>query len=76
MLDGKNKWLGFDLPAEIGTPLVPEAIKILPKSHLSPIRVAFSGLDDLRSLEPVILAAMEHNVRQRANNQDGDVETV
>ena len=76
MLDGKNKWLGFDLPAEIGIPLVPEAVKILPKNHFSPMRVAFSGLDDLRLLEPVILATMEHNVRQLTNNQDGDGETA
>ena len=70
MLDGNNKWLGFDLPADIGAPLIPEQIKILPKTAFASIRVAFNGLEDLRLLEPVILAAMEHNVRQRATAQE------
>lgn len=70
MLDGKNKWIGLDLPAEIASPLIPEQIKILPKSTVAPIRVAFNGLEESSLLEPVILAAMEYNVKQRASNQD------
>ena len=72
MLDGNNKWLGFDLPAEIGTPLIPEQIKILPKTAFAALRVSLNGLDDLHLLEPVILAAMEHNVLQRSTAQESD----
>jgi hypothetical protein len=70
MLDGKNKWVGFDLPSEIGTPLIPEQIKILPSTAFASFRVAFNGLEDLRLLEPIILTAMERSVQQRATNQE------
>ena len=71
---GINKWIGFNLPLEIGVPLIPEQIKILPKSSYAPIRVEFNELEDLRLLEPIILAAMEYNVQQRDRDQDDNLE--
>ena len=72
MLNGNNKWIGLDLPSDIDISQIPEHIKILPATAHAPIRIAFSSIDELNILEPLILAAMERNVQQRACAQEGD----
>jgi len=53
MLDGKNKWIGFDMPLEIGSPLIPEQIKILPAHAFAPMRVSINGIEDIHLLAGV-----------------------
>ncbi|MBI5083093.1 MAG: type I restriction enzyme HsdR N-terminal domain-containing protein [Acidobacteria bacterium] len=70
VLDAKTKWVGFNLPLDVGSQLVPPGLTKLEPSPWAEFRIAITSVEDLHQLSRVILASFKKAVEERAAKQD------
>lgn len=64
-IDARHPWVGLTIPISDIQGLVPGGFEILAPHPFAQTRIAISSPDDLRALEPVLLAAMGAVIRAR-----------
>jgi len=79
VLDAKTKWIGFNLPSDVGAQLLPPGAVKLEPSPWAEFRVGISGVEDLHQLSRVVIAAFKRTIEDRMVKQDasaGELESV
>lgn len=62
----KTSWVGFNLPADVGEPLVPRDFTVLGPTPHAQFRVEIKAPEDLLKLEALCIAAFRACVEERA----------
>ena len=64
-LDGKTKWVGFDIDPEIGKSLLPEGFELLHPISLAEFRVRINYPKDLMTLGDLVHACFDKTIQDR-----------
>jgi Uncharacterized conserved protein len=67
-----TNWLGFDLPVERVKDALPEGMKLLPPSAMAESRVVIESIEDVYSIENIILMAIDHEVQRHQSSMDSE----
>jgi predicted type IV restriction endonuclease len=64
-LDGKNKWVAFDIDPESGSRMLPENFEIMPPTAHASFRVKINNSHDIYTLTELVYASFEKTIQDR-----------
>lgn len=74
-IESKRPWLGFNVSTEVGATLVTNKDSILPPNAYAEFRVAIDSVNDINDLKNIVVEALNHTIKERANATEVEINT-